>query len=86
MKALMGKSRNMLVELGGLAAKTDHSERAILAAAEKRLAAIAPLIERARTGVQTASEAEQQRYTDLIAERGQLQIVIAKSRAELGMR
>jgi hypothetical protein len=81
----MGKSRNMLTELGGLAAKTDHSEHAILAAAEKRLAAIAPLIERSRIGVEHASEAAQNRYTDLIKERGQLQIVIAKSRAALGM-
>lgn len=85
MKAHMDKARSQLGELGSLQAKTEQTERNILAAAEKRLDEVQALIKRASTGIESAQESEQQRYQDLVAERGQLNIVIAKAKKELGL-
>ena len=83
MKRHMEKAKTDLGELHGLAAKTEAAERKILTAAEKRHAEVVAAIERARPGIDGASDAAQDRYTDLIAERGQLEIVMAKARKEL---
>lgn len=83
MKAHIEKTRASLGELGALADKTEKAERAILKQAEKRLADVSTLIERARPGVEAADDAGQQRYLDLVAERGQLHTVIAKARQTL---
>lgn len=84
MKRHMENARAGLGELHGLAAKTEAAERNILASAEKRHAEVLAAIERARPGIEGASDQAQERYTDLVAERGQLEIVIAKARKVLG--
>lgn len=83
MKRHMDKARAHLGELHDLAIKTEHTERNILAAAEKRHAEVSKAIERARPGAETANDSAQQRYTDLVAERGQLDVVIARARKAL---
>lgn len=83
MKRHMEKARAHLGELHDLATKTEHTERNILAAAEKRHAEVCKAIERTRPGVEAAPESAQQRYTDLVSERGQLDVVIAKARKAL---
>lgn len=85
MKRHMDKARAHLGELHGLADKTERTERNILAAAEKRHAEVCQAIERARPGVEAAPESAQQRYTDLVAERGQLDVVIARARKALAV-
>lgn len=83
MKRHIEKTRAGLSDLHGLASKTERTERNILAAAEKRHTEVCAAIERARPGVEAASEAAQQRYTDLVSERGQLEVVMSKARAAL---
>lgn len=83
MKRHIEKARAGLGDLHDLAAKTERTERNILAAAEKRHAEVCAAIERARPGADGASDAAQQRYTDLVSERGQLDVVIAKARKAL---
>lgn len=83
MKRHIEKTRGQLGDLHELAAKTERTERNILAAAEKRHAEVCQAIERTRPGVEAAPESAQQRYTDLVTERGQLDVVIAKARQAL---
>lgn len=85
MKRHMERARKGLGELGALAAKTEAAERRILEQAERRHAEVVAQIERARPGIEAATDAAQQRYTDLVAERGRVEIVIAKARAALGL-
>ena len=79
----MKKARAHLGELGALSAKTDAAERKILAAAEKRHAVVLAELEELSPGVEGAGDADQDRYLELVAERGQLHIVIAKARQVL---
>ena len=82
MKAHIDRTRHHLGELAGLAGKTETAERKILAAAEKRLAAV----QNELVGIHGAEFGkDSDRYTALIAERGQLQIVVAKARRVLGL-
>lgn len=83
MKRHIEKTRGQLGDLHELASKTERTERNILAAAEKRHTEVCAAIERARPGVDAASDSAQQRYTDLVTERGQLDVVIAKARRAL---
>lgn len=83
MKAHIERTRTHLGELAGLSAKTEAAERRILEGAEKRLAEVQSAIERARPGLEGAPDAAQQRYLDLVAERGQLNTVIARARKAL---
>lgn len=83
MKAHIDKTRAHLGELGAMAEKTEMAERRILEAAEKRLDQVEADIVKARPGVEAAGDDEQQRYLDLVAERGQLHTVIAKARKAL---
>lgn len=83
MKRHMDRTRAQLGDLAGLAGKTERTERAILKQAEKRLAEVQAAIERARPGIEAAPDPAQQRYQDLIAERGQLHLVIAQARKAL---
>ena len=85
MKAHIDKTRTQLGELGGLQAKTEQAERRILESAEQRLADVQAQIDRLSTGIEAAPDTEQQRYTDLVAERGQLHQVIANSKQALGL-
>lgn len=83
MKAHIDKAHVQLGELGGLAAKTEAAERNILAAAEQRLQQVDAELDKLRPGVEAADDAGQQRYLDLVAERGQLHTVVAKARQAL---
>lgn len=83
MKAHIKKVHDQLGDLAGLSAKTEAAERKILAAAEKRLATVQAAIERAAAGIEAAPDDAQQRYLDLVTERGQLHTVIAKAKQAL---
>lgn len=84
MSAHIEKARDQIGELAGLANKTEASEKRILEAAEKRLVEVQAAIEEARPGVEAAADDKQDQYLELINERGQLNTVIAKSKAALG--
>lgn len=83
MKRHIEKTRAHLGELHGLAAKTEAAEHAILKSAKERLAAVNGQLQRLRPGIEAAPENSQERYTDLVAEAGQLQLVIGKAKAAL---
>lgn len=82
MKHHIEKTRSSLGELAGLSAKTEVAEKRILEAAEKRLQAVQAELGKF-SNVESAPEDEQDRYMDLIAERGQLHMVIEKARKAL---
>lgn len=84
MKLHTDKTKAQLGELGALASKTETAERRILESAEQRLQEVQQQIDRLQVGIDTAPDEEQQRYTDLVTERGQLHQVIAKSKQALG--
>ncbi len=84
MKAHIDKTKSQLGELGALGEKTEIAERKILEAAEKRLGEVEGEIGKAGAGLEAADDASQQRYLDLVAERGQLHTVIGKARTVLG--
>lgn len=81
MKAHIDRTRHQLGELAGLASKTEAAERKILSSAEQRLASVQNELLGIH-GAEFGKDAD--RYTELVAERGQLQIVIAKARRALG--
>ena len=83
MRAHIDKTRAQLGSLESLASRTESAERGILKAATERLTEVQRLIARAHPGVEGADDAAQQRYLDLIKERGNLQLVIARSKAAL---
>lgn len=83
MKRHISNTRTHLSNLAGLAERTERTERRILEQAEKRLADVQAAIERARPGIEAAPDAAQQRYQDLVAERGQLHMVIAQAKQAL---
>ena len=83
MKRHIDRTRDQLGELAGLAEKTQRTEQRILDQAEKRLADVQAAIERARPGIEAAPDAAQQRYQNLIEERGQLHMVIAQAKQVL---
>lgn len=84
MKAHIEKTRAQLGDLGALAKQTEAAERRILSSATKRLKEVQASIDRMQAGADSAPEKEQQRYLDLIEERGKLHTVIAKAKEALG--
>jgi len=83
MKRHISNTHDQLGDLAGLADRTERTERRILEQAEKRLDEVQAALERARPGIEAAPDAAQQRYQDLVAERGQLHMVIAQARKVL---
>lgn len=83
MKAHVDKTRASLGELAGLAAKTDAAERRILENAEHRLFEVQRELDSIK-GAEFGTPEQQEHYSDLIKERGQLHVVIAKAREVLG--
>jgi hypothetical protein len=75
-------ARTRLGHLAGLSARTDAAERAILKAAQARLAAIQADLDKLR-GRAVADPALGDRYTALVLERGQVELVIAHARQAL---
>ena len=84
MKRHTEKTTRHLGELHALGAKTEAAERKILDAAEKRHAAVLQELDKLRPGVEGADESTQDRYLELVQERGQLDVVIGKARGVLG--
>lgn len=76
-------AKRRLVHLHGLAAKTEETERRILASAEQRLTAVTGDLDRLRPRVHLDQDAAS-RYQDLTLERGKLELVISKAREVLG--
>lgn len=72
-----------LGHLAQLAARTDESERRILEAAERRLVEVTAELDRLRPAITTDEQALDD-YQELTLERGQLEIVIATARENLG--
>lgn len=83
MKRHMENARGQLGSLASLASKTEADERGILGRAETRLAEVGAALDRLRPGVEGAPTASQDRYLDLVHERGQLHTIIAKAQAAL---
>lgn len=83
MKRHIERTQEHIGELAGLADRTERTERRILEQAEKRHSEVMTAIERARPGIEAAPDDAQQRYQDLVAERGQLEIVIARAKQAL---
>ena len=74
-------TRTHLGNLAALSEQTDRTESEILAKAEERLSKVQAAIERLRPGIESAPDADQKRYLDLVSEVGQLNVVIGKARA-----
>ncbi len=83
MKAHIEKARASIGDLGALADKTEAAERRILSAAKERLDAVQADIESLRPGLEAAADSQQDRYLELIEERGKLNTVIARAEKAL---
>lgn len=83
MRQRIQKTKADLADLHSLAVKTESAEQRILAAAEKRIAAVGAQLDKLRPGIEAGPEDAQQRYQDLIKEKGQLDVVIGRARRAL---
>lgn len=79
----MDNTRRQLGELGAMAQQTEAMERRILSIAEKKLSKIGEAIDKARVQALTGDDAAKERYMSMVKERGVLQQVIARAKAEL---
>lgn len=77
-------AKTRLAHLAELSARTEATERRILAAAEERLATVAADLDSLRPRV-TLDDNAARAYQDLTLERGRLEMVIAQSRRALGL-
>lgn len=84
MEAHLADTRRHLGELGAMARQTEDLERRILSIATQRLDAMQDELAQARVAALSGGDEAKARYTDLVAERGRLEQVIAAARAELG--
>lgn len=76
--------RRQLGELGVMSEQTQRAERQILERAQARLEEVEKAIASDRQPALAGDGEASQRYQGAIAERGQLQIVIAQARKMLG--
>lgn len=83
MEQHVADTRRQLGELGAMAQQTEDMERKILSIAEERLAGIEAKMDAARVDALSGDDDAKGRYTELVAERGRLQQVIARARQEL---
>lgn len=79
MKQHITNTRDNLGELAQLSARTDAAERNILRAAQSRLDEVQAMIQRATPGVESAPARSQDRYLELVKERAQLRLIIARA-------
>lgn len=84
MNKIIENSKGRLAHLSGLASRTAKAERNILKSAVLRLAVVQKAIDDS-VGVDGGGDKKESDYLSLIHERGQLNIVIDKARAALGM-
>ncbi len=73
-------TRRQLGELGAMAHQTEAMERKILARAQEQLGKIEGDLDRARVAAMTGDDSAKNQYTNMVAERGRLQQVIAQAR------
>lgn len=78
-------TRRQLGELAAMAAQTDAMERKILECAQEQLGKIEGDLDRARVAAMTGDDSAKSQYTDMVAERGRLQQVIAQARQLLAL-
>lgn len=83
MKKHIENTRSHLGELHALAAQTEATERRILASAKQRLEQVNAEIGRASPGIEGAPDESQNRYLDLVQERGRLHMVISRAKKAL---
>ena len=83
MKQHIDNTRRQLGELGAMAAQTEAMERKILERAQEQLGKIEGDLDRARVAAMTGDDTAKNQYTDMVAERGRLQQVIAHARQVL---
>ena len=82
MKKHLTNTRDNLGELAMLAAQSEASERRILQAAQHRVGVVQAQIDRAG-GVDASTGSGQDRYLDLVKERAQLHLIIARAQGVL---
>jgi hypothetical protein len=84
MKRHIQNTRKGLTDLDGLAGETEKAERGILERAQRRMEEVDASLARLRPGLEAAPDSFRSRYEVLTRERGDLQVVIAKSQKALG--
>jgi hypothetical protein len=84
LKKHIDNTREKLGDLGAIAHKTEAAERKILESALTRREAVEAQIKRARAGIAAAPKSTEDRYLDLVSERGQLDVVISRAKKALG--
>jgi hypothetical protein len=84
MKRHISNTRAQLTDLSKLAGETEKAERGILDRAHQRLDEVDASLARLRPGLESAPDASQSRYEDLVRERADLHVVIAKAEKALG--
>lgn len=83
MKTHLGNTRRQLGELAAMSAQTEAMERRIMERAQQQLAIVERGINAARSESMLVGKAKQDRYMDLVLEKGRLEQVIAHARAVL---
>ncbi len=83
MKQNIENTRRQLGELGAMSAQTEAMERKILARAQHLLTQIEGSIDNARADAMAGDDDANQRYTDMVDERGRLQQVISQANVVL---
>lgn len=84
MNAHIDNTRQQLGELGAMGRQTEDMERHILSVATERLDAMRGELEHACVEALTGNDDAKARYAGMVTERGRLEQVIARARAELG--
>lgn len=80
MKAIMERTRKGLATAAGLSAKVIQTEKNILRAAESRLENVENEIKKLTASIDIDQSMESEYFLSLIDERGQLNLVISRSR------
>lgn len=80
MKAIMERTRNGLATAAGLSAKVIQTEKNILRAAESRLENVESEIKKLTASIDIDQSMESEYFLSLIDERGQLNLIISRSR------
>lgn len=75
--------QRQLGELAAMQSQAEAMERKILARAQELLGKVDGQIDAARSEAMAGDDAAKARYTDMVADRGRLQQVIAQARAVL---
>ena len=83
MNTHLGNTRRQLGELAAMSAQAEAMERRIMERAQQQLAIVERGINAARSESMHGGKAKQDRYMDLVLEKGRLEQVISHARAVL---